>query len=126
MRKEQIETNKLPVVSHYREYLKEAITLLNISEADASKWYGLFSYTEWNNLLNPYKKTQNNMEKVFIDAIEAQAEALKQRLIREAHKEWEQHRQNTELNPAQAEQLSRQFVTKELAMEVYYSLSVKP
>ena len=66
------------------------------------------------------------MEKVFINAIEAQAEALKQRLIKEAHKEWEQHRQNTEINPMQAEQLARRFVTKELAMEVYYSLSVKP
>lgn len=66
------------------------------------------------------------MEKVFIQTVEAKAEALKQRLIKEAHKEWEQHRQNTEINPVQAEQLAAQFVTKELAMEVFYSLSVKP
>ena len=66
------------------------------------------------------------MEGEFLNAVETLAANLKTRLLREAVKEWEQHRRNTEITPVMAQKLAADMVRRELAMEVYYSLSVKP
>lgn len=69
---------------------------------------------------------KNSIEAEFLTAVEKAAEALKTRLLRESVKEWEQHRHNTEITPTMAQKLAADMVRRELAMEVYYSLSIKP
>ena len=70
--------------------------------------------------------TMNIFDRFEQNAVETLAANLKTRLLREAVKEWEQHRRNTEITPVMAQKLAADMVRRELAMEVYYSLSVKP
>lgn len=81
----------------------------------------------WADKEKPQTPTKpSGMEGEFLNTVETLAQNLKKRLLREAVKEWEQHRHNTEITPVMAQKLAADMVRKELAMEVYYSLSVKP
>ena len=125
-----VNKNVLPPAELYREYLMAICIRLNIQEPTARKRYGQHTIEGWEELFKitaPQTPTKpSGMEGEFLNAVETLAANLKTRLLREAVKEWEQHRRNTEITPVMAQKLAADMVRRELAMEVYYSLSTKP
>lgn len=66
------------------------------------------------------------MRQIFIESVCTDIDKIAAKIKVEALKEWEQHRQNTGITPMEADQLARDFVTKSLAMDLYYRLSINP